>query len=78
MYTLNPAKLLGFNTPAYGMRGTLSDGAVADVTLINPDLEWTVDREGSASRSRNTPFHGWELKGRAARTIVGGETVWAL
>ncbi|RYD80755.1 MAG: dihydroorotase, partial [Verrucomicrobiaceae bacterium] len=48
------------------------------VTVINPGLEWTVDKTASASRSCNTPFHGWELKGRAVRTIVSGETVWAL
>ena len=72
MFTLEPARLLGLN------RGTLSVGAPADVTLIDPDLEWTVDREQSFSRSRNTPFHGWELKGRAVRTIVGGSTVWEL
>jgi len=70
MYTLEPARLLGLD------RGTLSVGAPADVTLIAPDLEWTVDKNQSFSRSRNTPFHGWELKGRAVRTIVGGRTVW--
>lgn len=72
LYTANPAKLLSLD------RGTLSIGAAADVTLIDPDLEWTVDRETSFSRSRNTPFHGWELKGRAVRTIVSGKTVWSL
>ena len=72
LYTVNPARLLNLD------RGTLSPGAVADVTLIDPDLEWTVDKNASASRSRNTPFHGWNLKGRAVRTIVGGKTVWAV
>ena len=72
LYTINPARLLGID------RGTLSVGAVADVTLIAPDLEWTVDKEQSYSRSRNNPFHGQELKGRATRTLVAGKTVWAL
>jgi dihydroorotase len=72
MLTVEPARLLGLD------RGKLSIGAPGDVTLIDPDLEWTVDREASFSRSRNTPFHGWELKGRAVRTIVAGQTVWAL
>ena len=72
MYTVNPAKLVKLD------RGTLSVGAVADVTLIDPDLKWTVDKHASFSRSRNTPFHGWQLKGRAVRTIVGGKTVWSL
>lgn len=72
MLTLEPARLLGLD------RGTLAIGAHADVTLIDPDREWTVDKEASFSLSRNTPFHGWELKGRAVRTIVGGKTVWSL
>ncbi len=72
LYTINPARLLGLD------RGTLSEGAAGDVTVINAGLEWTVDKEQSASRSRNNPFHGWELKGRAVRTIVGGRTVWSL
>ena len=71
LYTSNPAKLLNLD------RGTLSIGAPGDVTIIDPDQEWTVDKEQSASRSRNTPFHGWELKGRAVRTIVAGKEVWA-
>jgi len=72
MLTVEPARLLNLD------RGTLSVGAPGDVTLIDPDLEWTVDQEQSFSRSRNTPFHGWELKGRAVRTIVAGQTVWSL
>ena len=70
MFTVNPARLLSLD------RGTLSTGAAADVTLIDPDLEWTFDKEKSQSLSRNTPFHGAELKGRAVRTIVAGKTVW--
>ena len=72
MLTMEPARLLGLD------RGTLSPGAPGDVTLIDPGLEWTVDKEKSFSRSRNTPFHGWELKGRAVRTVVAGKTVWKL
>jgi dihydroorotase len=70
LYTENPAKLLGLD------RGTLTTGAIADVTVIDPNLEWTVDREQTESRSRNNPFHGWTLKGRAIRTMVAGRTVW--
>ncbi|MCE9610430.1 MAG: dihydroorotase [Chthoniobacter sp.] len=72
MFTVEPARLLRLD------RGTLTVGAPADVTLLDPGLEWTVDKEQSFSRSRNTPFHAWELKGRAVRTIVAGQTVWAL
>ena len=72
MFTVEPAKLLKLDA------GTLSIGAKADITLIDPDREWTVDASKFESLSRNTPFHSWKLKGRAVRTIVGGETVWAL
>ena len=72
MYTVEPAKLLKLDA------GTLSVGAPADVTLIDPDLEWTVKIDKFESASRNSPFDGWKLKGRAVRTIVGGKTVWRL
>jgi dihydroorotase len=70
MFTVNPARLLSLD------RGTLSTRAAADVTLIDPELEWTFDKEKSQSLSRNTPFHEAEFKGRAVRTIVAGKTVW--
>jgi dihydroorotase len=54
--------------------GTLSIGANADITIIDPDLEWTVEASQFKSKSKNTPFDGWKLKGRAVRTIVGGRT----
>ena len=72
MLTSEPAQLLNLD------RGTLSPGAPADVTLLDPDLEWTVDKTQFQSRSCNTPFHGLELKGRAVRTIVDGQTVWQI
>ena len=72
MYTVEPARLLRINA------GTLSIDAPADVTLIDPDLEWTVRIDRFESASRNSPFDGWKLKGRAVRTIVGGKTVWRL
>jgi dihydroorotase len=70
MYTIEPARLLKLEA------GTLSVGANADVTLIDPNLEWTVNAQEFQSLSRNTPFDGWKLKGRAVRTIVAGKTVW--
>jgi dihydroorotase len=70
MFTLEPAKLLKIDA------GTLSTGVKADITLIDPEIEWTA--RTSESLSRNTPFNGWELKGRAVRTIVGGETVFVM
>ena len=72
MLTVEPARLLNLEA------GTLSVGANADVTLIDPDMEWTVRASEFQSLSRNTPFDGWKLKGRAVRTIVRGETVFDL
>jgi dihydroorotase len=72
MYTDEPARLLKIDA------GGLSPGATADVTVIDPDLEWTVRVDKFESASRNSPFDGWKLKGRAVRTIVGGKTVWKL
>jgi len=72
MYTVEPARLLKIDA------GTLSIGARADVTLVDPELEWTVRIDQFESASRNSPFDGWKLRGRAVRTIVGGKTVWKL
>jgi dihydroorotase len=72
MLTVNPAGLLNLD------RGTLASGAPGDVTLLDLQREWIVDKEKFASKGRNTPFHGWKLRGRAVRTIVGGRTAWNL
>jgi dihydroorotase len=66
----DPARLLGL--PG----GSLAPGAAADITLIDPSAEWTVDPAKFQSRSRNTPFGGWSLTGRPWKTIVGGGIVW--
>jgi len=55
-----------------GRGGTLSAGAAADITIIDPNMEWTVDATEFKSRSKNTPFSGSKLTGRAVQTIVGG------
>ncbi|HMJ88251.1 MAG TPA: dihydroorotase, partial [Candidatus Acidoferrum sp.] len=68
-FTVAPAKLLHLN------KGTLAIGADADVTVIDPDVEWTYERAGSASKSKNSPFGGWKFKGKAVFTIVGGKIV---
>ena len=72
LYTIEPASFLRIDA------GTLSTGARADITLIDPELGWTVKVDQFHSASRNSPFDGWKLKGRAVRTIVRGETVWKL
>jgi dihydroorotase len=61
-----------FNLPG----GTLAGGAPADITVFNLTEEWTVDYKNFKSKSRNTPFNGWTLKGRPRYTIVGGRVVW--
>src|SRR5262249_12246606 len=70
MMSLNPARLLRLE------RGSLATGAVADITVIDPNLEWAVEPDRFRSKSRNTPFMGMRLKGRAILTMVGGEIVY--
>ncbi|MBI2001656.1 MAG: dihydroorotase [candidate division NC10 bacterium] len=70
--TSEPARI--FNLP----KGTLSVGADADVTILDPTREWVVDVRKFASKSRNSPFHGWKLRGEVLATIVGGKVVWEL
>jgi dihydroorotase len=66
-WTLHPAKVLGLTPP------TLEPGAVADLTLFDPDRSWKVDPDRFQSRSRNTPFAGHVLQGAPVATLVGGE-----
>jgi dihydroorotase len=65
-----PARLLGINS------GTLGVGAAADVCLFNPDEVWELIPEQMQSRGRNTPFTGWQFKGRAVMTIFDGKIVF--
>jgi dihydroorotase len=63
---------------AFGLPGgTLADGAPADITVIDPEVAWTVAPAGLLSRSRNTPFVGRALRGRAVLTVVGGTIVYS-
>jgi dihydroorotase len=68
-FTSAPARLLNLK------KGTLSVGADADVTVFDPDVEWTFERNPTASKSWNNPFYGWALKGKAVATIVRGNAV---
>ena len=56
--------------------GSLKKGGVADITIFDPEKQWQVDSERFLSKSRNTPFEGWTLKGRVSRTLVAGKTVF--
>jgi dihydroorotase len=69
LMSTNPAKLLG--VPG----GTLAPGSVADVTLLDLDAPVTVDKASFHSKGKNTPFHGWTLRGKAVGTILGGQRV---
>ena len=66
--TYHPANLLRL-----AGKGTLRAGADADITIIDPDSPWTIDPSAFRSKSRNTPFGGWEVRARAHTVIVGGE-----
>lgn len=68
--SVNPAKILGID------RGTLTAGAVADITVIDPKAEWIVEADKLASKSKNSPWLGQAMKGAAAYTIVGGKVVY--
>ncbi|MEZ4527801.1 MAG: dihydroorotase [Desulfobacterales bacterium] len=65
----NPARILGIECG-------LQVGMRADITLIDPEKIWTVKPEAFQSRSRNTPFAGWEMKGKAVLTMSGGEIIY--
>ena len=68
--TTAPARLLRLP------KGTLSVGADADVTILDPDRDWVFDKRASASKSCNSPFYGWPLRGKAVATLVGGRKAW--
>ena len=59
-------------------KGALSPGADADITLFDPNLEWTANPEDYQSRSANSPWNGQKLKGKVIHTVVAGKTVWSL
>ncbi|MBI5078707.1 dihydroorotase, partial [Candidatus Saganbacteria bacterium] len=68
--TSAPARILGL-----AGKGSLKIGADADVIIVDPKAEWVVDASKFASKSRNTPFNGWKLRGKVLYTIVGGKIV---
>jgi dihydroorotase len=70
LLSVNPARIL--NVPG----GALSEGAPADVTIIAPDLKVKIEAARLRSRSKNTPFDGWELRGGVAATLVGGRPLY--
>jgi dihydroorotase len=69
LFTTGPARVLGLD------RGTLAVGAPGDVTVFDTDTRWVYDVNRTLSKSKNSPFHGWEFRGAVAATIVGGRVV---
>ena len=74
MLTVAPAQLLGLDH----RKGSLRSGYDADVTILDPEASWTIDPAQSRSKSRNTPFGGWKVTGRAHTVIVNGEVRYRL
>jgi dihydroorotase len=72
LLTIGPARVLNLQA------GTFKPGSPADITVINPELEWTVTESDFRSLSRNSPYIGMKLTGRTVRTIVDGKTVFDL
>ena len=72
VFSANPARILKLE------RGTLQAGAWADVTVIDPEAQILVNSGNFFSRSRNTPFEGWKLRGAPAMTLVRGKVVWTI
>ena len=73
LFATNPARILGWKD-----RGTLAKNGRADVTIFDPGRRWTFEAARSRSKSRNTPFDGWQLTGRVIATIVEGNFVHRL
>ena len=66
----NPAQVLGSD------KGTLNEKAVADITIIDPDAEYTIDKNTFQSKGKNTPFDGYKVNGKVLYTILGGKIVY--
>ncbi len=71
-FSSSPAEILGLSE-----MGTLREGAPANITVLDPEFEHVIDSSSFLSKSRNTPFDGWKVKGRAAATIVDGNFVFS-
>ena len=75
--TIGPVKALGLNNKIGGL-GTLMLGAPGDVSIFDPDTEWTVNPDQFASKGKNTPVAGHRLRGRVTTTIYGGDVAYQL
>ncbi len=71
LMTDQPAKIINID------RGTLTVGAIADIAVIDPQLEWTFTAESLHSKSKNSPFIGWSMRGAAVKTLLAGKVVFS-
>ncbi|HEY6252700.1 MAG TPA: dihydroorotase [Candidatus Angelobacter sp.] len=71
LLTFNPARLIGLEG-----RGTLAEGSHADITMFDPAKKWTYHAAESFSKSKNSPFDGWQLQGKVMATVVGGNLIF--
>ncbi|MHC4722205.1 MAG: dihydroorotase [Planctomycetota bacterium] len=67
LMTHQPAGVIGID------KGTIAEGDLADITIIDPDAEYTIDTAKFESKSRNCPYNGWQVKGKVEKTLVAGE-----
>ena len=67
----NPAQILGL-----GDKGAIAAGKIADIVVFNPNIEYTIDKNTFHSKGKNTPFHGWKVKGAVTHTLVDGNVVY--
>jgi dihydroorotase len=72
LLTHKPAGIVGLET------GHLGVGATADICIFDPEARWVLTQDKLVSRGRNTPFLGWEFRGRVTHTLVGGKLVYEL
>lgn len=75
LMTVEPARLCGLDAHGFG---SLVEGGVGDVTVIDPEMEWVIGPDDLKGKSANTPFLGWTVRGRAVATVVGGRVAHEL
>lgn len=71
LMSARPAQIAGIKN-----KGKIAEGFDADLAIIDPDEVWEVTRKDTVSKSKNTPFYGWKLKGRVKMTVFGGRVVY--
>jgi dihydroorotase len=78
LFSSGPARCFDLHGRGSSARGSLARGCIADVTVFDPKKKWRFEAAKSRSKSRNTPFDGWNLTGKVVATIVGGNIVYAV